>query len=168
MDTAVFHYNSEGKVDSMYLKNDDYFNIKLTYTGGKLTKWTRYTGTDAFFYWNIETGAKGNIAKAEEWEQGASGFEKTATYTYTRDDRKNPFETMAPYMFYLDDDYAIFRFWGSNDYTDQRYVDPNGSGIGLTTGYKFKYDSNCYPVTAQMTLPGTVIFADDDYRFTYY
>ena len=57
-DTAQFHYNSDGKVDSMYLLNDDYFNMKLTYTGGKLSKWSRYSGTQLFFYWDVQTDAK--------------------------------------------------------------------------------------------------------------
>jgi hypothetical protein len=168
-DTAVFHYNSDGKVDSMYLKNDDWFDIKLSYSNGKLVKYTRYTAGSVLFYWNITTDAKDNIVGAEcYWEDGSGGFEKESTYTWTRDDRKNPFAGIAQYMMYLDDDYNIFWYWGPNNYTNQRYQDHTGSGIDLTTGFKFKYNNNCYPASSQNTIMGQVMFAEDDFTFTYY
>ena len=167
-DTVIFHYNGAGKVDSMYLKNDNYFNIKLTYTGGKITKYTRYANTVPMIYWDIETDAKDNITKAVEWWDLGSGFEKQSTMTFTRDDRKNPFAGLAPYMFYLDDDYNIFWYWGPNNYTNQNYLDHTGSGINLNTGFKFKYNDNCYPATSQNTIEGSILFTDDDFQFTYY
>ncbi|MDB5253092.1 MAG: hypothetical protein JWP27_2261 [Flaviaesturariibacter sp.] len=168
IDTVVFHYSADGKVDSMYRKNDDWFNIKLTYTGGKLTKWTRYVGTDIFWYWDIETDANGNLVKAVEWQNSATGFTKESTYTYSRDDRKNPFAGLAPYMFYLDDDYAIFRHWGANNYVDQRYIDHSGTGIDLTTGLKYKYNGNCYPASAENTIMGSVFIPGDSFIYTYF
>jgi hypothetical protein len=165
-DTAVFHYNSDGRVDSMYLKNDNWFNIKLTYNNGKLKKYTRYTDTDVMFYWDIETDTKGNIVKAVEWWNSIPNFEKESTFTFTRDDRKNPFSGLAPYMFYLDEDYNIFCQWGPNNYTNQNYVED--IGIDLTTGYKFKYNNNCYPTSSQNTVSGNVVSTNDDFLFTYY
>lgn len=169
-DTAVFRYNAAGKVDSMYLKNDDWFDIKLDYNNGKLVKYSRYASGGVLFYWTIVTDANDNIVKAEEYYDDGSGggFKKESTYTYTRDDRKDPFAGLAPYMMYLDDDYGIFRFWGANNYIDQRYVDHTGSGIDLTTGNKFKYNNNCYPASSQNTILGQVLFTDDDFTFTYY
>ena len=169
-DTAVFRYNTAGKVDSMYLKNDDWFDIKLDYSNGKLVKYTRYASGGVLFYWTIVTDANDNIVKAEEFYDDGSGggFKKESTYTYTRDDRKNPFAGFAPYMMYLDDDYGIFRFWGANNFVDQRYQDLTGSGIDLTTGNKYKYNNNCYPASSQNTILGQVLFTDDDFTFTYY
>jgi hypothetical protein len=167
-DTAVFHYNADGKVDSMYLKNDDYFNMKLTYTNGKLSKWTRYSGTQLFYYWDVETDAKGNVIKAIEWWDNGSGFQKESTYIFTRDDRKNPLMDIAPYMFYFDDPYNIFWYWGPNNYVDQDYTDHSGTGIQLVTGLKYGYNSNCYPTSARTTISGQVIFNTDDFVMSYY
>jgi len=167
-DTAIFHYNDAGLVDSMYLKNDNWFDISLGYSNGKINKYTRYANGGVMFYWDIETDAKGNISKATEWWNDPSGFIKQSVETYTRDDRKNPFKDLAAYMFYLNDDYEIFRAWGPNNYTDERYQDFTGTGVDLTTGFKFKYNSNCYPNTSQNTIMGQTIFPDDDFQFTYY
>ncbi len=167
-DTVVFHYDAAGKVDSMYMKNDDWFDIKLSYTNGRLSKYTRYASGSVMFYWNITTDAKDNITKAEEFWNNSGVFTKETTYTFTRDSGKNPFAGIAQYLMYLDDDYNIFWYWGPNNYTDQRYQDHTGSGIDLTTGYKFKYNNNCYPISAQNTIAGQVIFTDDDFTFTYY
>ncbi len=169
-DTAVYHYNAAGKVDSMYLKNEDYFNISLGYnSSNQLVKYTRYASGSIMFYWTVVTDANGNVVKAEEyWNNGASGFSKETTYTFTRDAKKNPLAGLAPYMMYLDDDYQCFWYWGPNNYTDQRYQDYTGTGIDLTTGYKFKYNSNCYPSSSQNTIMGQTIFTDDDFLFTYY
>jgi hypothetical protein len=167
-DTAVFHYNTEGMVDSMYLKNDNWFDIKLTYVNGKLKKYTRYASNEVMFYWDIETDSKGNIISGVEWWDDGGTFVKQSTMTYTRDDRKNPFEDLAPYMFYLDDDYNIFWHWGPNNYTNQNYVDHTGTGTNLTTGYEFKYNNNCYPASSRTTISGQVVFSEDDYQFTYY
>ena len=167
-DTAIFHYDGNGKVDSMYLKNDSYFSFKLNYANGKLVKFIRYADSQMMYYWDIETDAKDNLVKAVEWWPGTSGLEKESTYTFSRDDRKNPFAGLAPYLFYLDNDYPIFRFWGPNNYVDQRYIDHTGSGVDLTTGYKFKYNSNCYPASTQMTIQGGVLFTTDDFIYTYY
>lgn len=167
-DTAIFHYNAAGLVDSMYIKNDNWFDISLGYANGKINKYTRYANGGVMFYWDIETDAKGNITKATEWWNDPGGFTKQSVETYTRDDRKNPFKDIAPYMFYLNDDYEIFRAWGPNNYTDERFQDFTGTGIDLTTGYKYKYNNNCYPNTSQQTIYGQTLFPDDDFQFTYY
>jgi len=167
-DTALFHYNADGLVDSMYLKNDHYFDMSLGYTNGKLTKYTRYADGHVMLYWDIQTDAKGNISKATEWWSGSGGFTKETMETYTRDDRKNPFKDLAPYMLYLNEPYQIFRAWGPNNYTDERYQELTGTGVELTTGYKFKYNNNCYPNTSQQTIMGQTLFPDDDFQFTYY
>lgn len=168
-DTVVFHYNAGGKVDSMYLKNSPYFNIKLSYNSdGKLIKYSRYSKTDIMVYWDIKTDTKDNIVEAVEYAVSTSGASKQSTMNFTRDDRKNPFSGLAPYMFYLDDDYNIFWHWGANNFIDQKYVDHTGTGIDIMSGYKFKYNPDCYPVTSQNTISGMVLFTDDDFRFTYY
>jgi hypothetical protein len=169
-DTAVYRYNAVGKVDSMYLKNNDGFGIRLTYnSNNKLVKYTRHeSGGDVMFYWNIVTDANDNITKAEEYWNNSSGFDKETIYTFTRDTKKNPLAGLAPYMMYLDDDYQSFWYWGPNNFTDQRYQDLTGSGIDLTTGYKFKYNGSCYPTSAQNTIMGQPVFTDDDFTFSYY
>lgn len=167
-DTVVYHYDANGKVDSMYRKSDNWFDIKLTYSGGKLVKYTRYAAGAIMFYWNIITDANDNVIKAEEYWNNGGTFSKETTYTYTRDDKKNPLAGLAPYMMYLDDDYQGFWYWGPNNYTDQRYQDHTGTGIDLTTGYKFKYNGNCYPASSQNTIMGQPLFPDDDFVFTYY
>jgi len=168
-DTAVYHYNSAGKVDSMYLKNDDYFDISLTYnSSNKLVKYTRYASGGVMFYWTIVTDANDNIIKAEEYWHNGTSFDKESTFTFTRDTKKNPLAGLSPYMMYLNDDYESFWYWGANNYTDQRYQDHTGSGIDLTTGFKFKYNASCYPISAQNTIMGQTVFTDDDFVFTYY
>jgi hypothetical protein len=167
-DTALFHYNSAGLVDSMYLKNDNGFDISLRYTNGDLTKLTRYSGAAVMYYWDVQTDAKGNIVKATEWWKDTGGFTKESVYTYTRDDRKNPFKDLAPFMFYLNDEYEIFWLWGPNNFTDQRYQDFSGTGLDVLAGHKYKYNENCYPASSQQTVSGQVFFPDDDFRFTYY
>jgi len=171
-DTAVYHYNAAGKVDSMYLKNNDRFNIALAYnSSNKLVKYTRYasaTPGDVMFYWTVVTDVNDNITKAEEYWNNGTSFDKETIYTFTRDTKKNPLAGLAPYMMYLDDEYQAFWYWGPNNMTDQRYQDLTGTGIDLTTGYKFKYNANCYPSAAQNTIMGQTLFADDDFTFTYY
>jgi hypothetical protein len=168
VDTVVYHYNTDGKVDSMYRKHDNWFDIKLSYTNGKISKYTRIAGGGVMFYWTITTDSKGNITGAEEYWNDNGTFTKESTYTWTRDDRKNPFANIAEYMMYLDDDYNIFWYYGPNNYKDQRYVDHTGSGIDLTTGFKFVYNNNCYPASSQNTIMGQVLFPDPDFTFTYY
>ena len=168
-DTAVYRYNAAGKVDSMYLKNDDWFDISLKYnSSNKLIKYTRYASGDVMFYWNIVTDANDNVTKAEEFWNNGTSFDKETTYTFTRDTKKNPLSGLAPYMMYLDDDYQSFWYWGPNNYTDQRYQDHTGTGIDLTTGYKFKYNTSCYPISSQNTIMGQTLFTDDDFLYTYY
>ena len=168
-DTAVYRYNAAGKVDSMYLKNDDWFDISLKYnSSNKLIKYTRYASGDVMFYWNIVTDAHDNVTKAEEFWNNGTSFDKETTYTFTRDTKKNPLSGLAPYMMYLDDDYQSFWYWGPNNYTDQRYQDHTGTGIDLTTGYKFKYNTSCYPISSQNTIMGQTLFTDDDFLYTYY
>ena len=167
-DTALFHYNAAGLVDSMYLKNDNWFDVSLGYTNGKLTKYTRYANGGVMLYWDIQTDLKGNVTKAIEWWNDTGGFTKQSVYSHTRDDRKNPFKDLAPFMFYLADDYSIFRLWGPNNYTDDRYQDFTGTGTDVVTGFKFKYNNNCYPNTSQQTLMGQTFFTDDDFQYTYY
>jgi len=171
-DTAVFHYNAAGNVDSMYLKNDDWFDLKLNWVNGKLVKVIRWSGNGTsrgiMFYLDVETDAKGNPTKVVEWWNGLNGFEKESTFTYTHDDRKNPFMDIAPYLFYLDDEYNIFWYWGPNNYTNQRYIDHAGTGVDITTGFKFTYNNNCYPSSSQVTLGGVAPFPGDDYNYTYY
>jgi hypothetical protein len=167
-DTAVFRYNAQGQVDSMYLKNDSWFNRKITYTGGKISRITRYTGTDAMYYWTVQTDVNGNIVQAEEYWANATGFKKESTYNYSRDNRKNPFENLPPYLFYLDDEYAIFRWWGSNNMINQEYIDHTGTVTApVVSGYAYKYNANCYPATSQQTIFGSALFPDDDFKFTY-
>ncbi|MET0392205.1 MAG: hypothetical protein ABW019_03650 [Chitinophagaceae bacterium] len=167
VDTAVFRYNTEGKVDSMYRKHYNQ-TISLGYTNGKLSRYTGYSFGFLDFYWTITTDANDNIVKAENyWKNGAT-YDNESTYTYTRDARKNPFAGLAPYMMFLDDDYVIFRYWGANNYIDQRYQDRTGSGIDMTTGNKYIYNSNCYPLSSQTTIYGQVVFTDPDFVYTYY
>lgn len=169
IDTAVYRYNAEGKVDSMYLKGDDYFGIRLTYSNGKITRYTRYDGPNSImFYWTIAADAQDNIIKAEEYWNNGTTFEKQTTYTFTRDTKKNPLSGLAPYMMYLDDDYQSFWYWGPNNFTDQRYQDHTGSGTDLTTGHKFRYNENCYPASTQNTIMGQVLLQDNDFTYTYY
>ena len=168
VDTALFHYDAGGRVDSMYFKNDDYSNIKLTYTAGNLVKYTHYSGTTPVLYWNVETDAKGNVTKAIEWWDTGSGFEKTSTLTFTRDDRKNPLRDLAAYMIFLDDPQNIFWYWGPNNYLDQNYQDHTGTGINLTTGNKFVYNDNCYPVTSETTINGQPVLNEPFFEYTYY
>ena len=168
-DTAVYRYNAAGKVDSMYLKNDDWFDISLKYnSSNKLIKYTRYASGDVMFYWNIVTDANDNVTRAEEFWNNGTSFDKETTYTFTRDTKKNPLAGLAPYMMYLDDDYQSFWYWGPNNYTDQRYQDHTGTGTDLTTGYKFKYNTSCYPISSQNTIMGQTLFTDDDFLYTYY
>jgi hypothetical protein len=168
VDTVVFRYNVAGKVDSMYRKGGG-FDRSLKYdAAGKLVKITRHDNGGIMYYWTIVTDTKGNITKAEEWwDDGAGGFEKLSSYTYTRDAKKNPFDGLAVYMLDLDDEYAIFRLWGANNNVDQTYTDPS-LGLSLVTGMKFKYNANCYPATSQNTISGQALFPDDDWQFLYY
>jgi hypothetical protein len=170
IDTAEFRYNAQGKVDSFWRKNDVGFGVKLTYSNGKLIKYTRYTDTpgDIMEYWDIVTDANDNIVKAEEYWNESTGFKKETTYTYTRDDRKNPLAGVAPYLLHMVTIEPIFWYWGPNNYSNQRYIDYTGTGTDLTTGYKYKYNNNCYPGSSQMTIAGQVVFADDDFTYTYY
>jgi hypothetical protein len=168
-DTVIFRYNVEGKVDSMYRKNSSGFGIKLSYTNGKLVRYTRYDDNNTImFYWTVTTDAKDNVVKADEFSPSNATYAKESTYTYTRDDRKNPLAGLAPYMMHLDDDYAVFRHWGPNNYTDQRYQDFSGTGIDLTTGNKFTYNNNCYPSAYQNTIYGQPVLTGDDFVYTYY
>jgi len=105
-DTAVYHYNAAGKVDSMYLKKDNGFGISLTYNNSnRLVKFTRYasaTPGDVMYYWTVTTDANDNVIKAEEYWHNNSGFDKETIYTFTRDTKKNPLAGLAPYMMYLE------------------------------------------------------------------
>lgn len=170
IDTAEFRYNAQGKVDSFWRKNDVGFGVKLTYSNGKLIKYTRYGDTPGSImeYWDIVTDANDNIVKAEEFWNESTGFTKQTTYTYTRDTRKNPLAGLAPYMLHMITIEPIFWYWGPNNFTDQRYIDYTGSGTDLTSGFKYKYNNNCYPSSSQVTIYGQVVFTDDDYTFTYY
>ncbi|QEC45260.1 hypothetical protein [Pseudobacter ginsenosidimutans] len=168
-DTVVFRYDAAGRVDSMHLKNDDGFGIRLRYNNDKLVKLERYnTPTEIYFYWDLQTDAGNNITGGEEYWYDGSAFKKESTYTYKRDDRKNPFKDLAPYMFYLDDAYGIFRYWGNNNYTDQRWQDHTGLGADITSGLKYTYNTNCYPESSLMTVLGFPVFTDPDYLYTYY
>jgi len=170
IDTAEFRYNAQGKVDSVWRKHDVGFGVKLTYSNGKLIKYTRYgdTPSDIMEYWDIVTDANDNIVKAEEFWNETTGFTKQTTYTYTRDDRKNPLAGYAPYLLHIITIEPIFWYWGPNNYTNQRYIDYTGTGTDLTTGYKYKYNNNCYPGSSQFTIQGQVVFTDDDYTYTYF
>ena len=167
-DTAVYHYNADNKVDSIYLKNDDRYNIALSYQEGKLRRFTYYSGTTITSYFDITTDAKDNIVAYTEYWAEPSGFAKQSSSSLVRDDRKNPFTGLAPYMFHFDDDYIIFRYWGPNNHTDVIWHDYGGSGMDMIVGQKYKYNENCYPVSNQTTLMGQVLFTDDDYSYTYY
>jgi hypothetical protein len=170
LDSAIFHYNATGKVDSMYTKTGWGRGIAITYTSGSITKISWYNGTSLAWYWNIVSDAAGNITAGDayEWDSGTSAFVRTAHYDYTRDDKKNPLAGLSAYMLYLDDDYAIYRTWGPNNNVNQHYVDYSGGGFNITTGYSYTYNSNCYPTGAKNTINGVPIFATDDYTFTYY
>lgn len=170
-DTAVFHYNTEGNVDSIYLKvgKDDYnSNIKLTYTEGKLKKLVGYMGTEIYYYYDIETDANQNITKATEYQKDGASFVKENTYTFTYDSKKNPLKKLGVYMLYLDDADNIFQLWGSNNYIDQRYEGHTGIPVDVTTGNKYKYNDHCYPVSYMQTVMGMVILNEDAYTYTYY
>jgi hypothetical protein len=170
-DTVVYHYNTDGKVDSMYLKvgKDDYnSSIKLTYTDGKLTKLTGYMGIAVDYYWDIETDENHNVTKAIEYSKDGSSFIKENTYTYTRDEKKNPLKDVAVYMLYLDEAYNIFQYWGNNNYTDQKYEAHTGIPVDMTTGAKFKYNEHCYPVSYMNTVFGMVVLNEDSFIYTYY
>ena len=173
IDTAVFMYNAQGKVDSTYKKDDMGFGIKLSYSNGKLIKYTRYGDNpgDIMYYWDIVTDVNDNIIKAEEFwpkQNGSYGYDKETTYTYTRDDRQNPLAGLAPYLIYIGEDENVLWNWGPNNYTNQHYIDYTGSGTDLTTGYKYKYNNNCYPSSSQMTIQGQVVFTTDDFTYSYY
>jgi hypothetical protein len=168
VDTAVIHYDGNGQVDSMYLKHDDSYNIKLTYTSKLLTRVTRFVNTRPGIYWDVETDGKGNVTKAVEWLDQGSGFEKQSTFIFTRDDRKNPLASLAPYMIYLDDAQNIFWYWGPNNYIDQNYQDHTGSGISLITGNKFSYNDNCYPANSETTINGVALLNEPNFEYSYY
>jgi len=169
IDTVIYHYNAAGKVDSMYLKHDNYFDIALTYSNNKLVKYTRYeSNRDVMYYYTVVTDANDNVIKAEEYWNNGSSYSKETIFNFTRDTKKNPLAGLAPYLMYLDDEYQAFWYWGPNNYTDERYQDLTGSGIDLTTGYKFVYNANCYPSSSRVTIMGQPVFTDDDYTFTYY
>lgn len=168
LDTVVFRYNTAGKVDSMYRKGGG-FDRSLKYDAtGKLVRINRHDPTGIMYYWTIVQDAKGNITKAEEfWENGSGGFDKSASYLFSRDTKKNPFDGMAVYMLDLDDEYSIFSLWGGNNHVDQTYTDPT-LGFTLVTGMKYVYNNNCYPTTAQNTIAGQVLFPNDiDWDFVY-
>jgi hypothetical protein len=170
-DTAVFVYNSEGKVDSIYMKNSQTTyggNLKFIYIGGKLTKLKGYTGNEPEFYWDITTDANQNIIKAVEYYKSNTGYTKENTYTYKRDSRKNPLKNLAVYMFGLDDPYVIFRYWGANNYVEQRYEGHTDPVVDITTGFKYKYDGDCYPKSSMNTISGFSILNEDDWIYTYY
>jgi hypothetical protein len=168
-DTVVFRYNGEGKVDSLYRKVSSGFGLRLTYANGKLTKITRHDGpASIMYYYDVVMDASGNITKAEEYWNEGSSFEKQSTFTFTRDTKKNPLADLGPALMYLNDEYEAFWYWGPNNMTDQRYQDHTGTGADVTSGYKFKYNNNCYPSSAQNTIMGQPVFQDDDFTFTYY
>lgn len=170
-DTAVFHYNSEGKVDSTYLKNQttEYGgNMSLTYTNGKLTKLSGYSGTELKFYWVIETDANQNITKGVEYRESPTGFIKENTFTYARDTKKNPFKDLAVYMLHFDDPNNIFGFWGNNNFTTELYEAHTDPIVETELGYKYKYNDNCYPKSNLPTIFGVVLIDEDDFIYTYY
>jgi hypothetical protein len=80
------------KVDSMYLKNEDWFDISLRYnSSNQLVKYTRYGSGVILIYWTIVTDDNDNVVKAEDyWNNGALGYSKETNYTFTRDAKKNP------------------------------------------------------------------------------
>ena len=167
-DTAIFRYNAEGLVDSMYLKNDNNFNIKLDYTAGKLVKYTGYTDTEALYYLDVNTDAAGNVIKSVEYFKETSGFELVNTHLLTRDTRKNPLAAIAPYMMYLDDAYNIFWYWGPNNFVDQTFKSHTMNIEDVISGHRYKYNSNCYPVSSQATISGFVLFDEPHWLYTYY
>lgn len=168
-DTVIYRYDAAGRVDSMHLKNNDGFGIRLRYNNDKLVKLEQYyTSSDISYYWNLQTDGNNNITGGEEFWNDGGTFKKESTYTYKRDDRKNPFKDLAPYMLYLDDADGIFRYWGNNNYTDQRWQDHAGTGTDLTTGLKYTYNTNCYPESSLNTIMGFPVFTDPDYLYTYY
>ena len=74
---------------------------------------------------------------------------------------------MAPYMLDLDDEYGIFRYWGTNNYIEQTYTDET-MGFTLVTGEKNLYNSNCYPTKGQNTIMGAVLFPNEyDWEYFY-
>lgn len=170
LDSAIFHYNGAGQVDSMYTKAHWQRGISITYTGGVVSKISWYNGTSLAWYWNITSDASGNITAGDEyeWDSGTSTFVRTTRYEYTRDSKKSPFAGLSPYMLYLDDDYAIYRTWGPNNNVNQRWIDYSGGGFDITSGYLYTYNGNCYPTGARTTINGVPVFSTDDYTFTYY
>lgn len=164
-DTVKYVYGTSGRLDSIYLKNDDNFNLKLTYdAAGRLQRIMRYDGTVTMFYQLVtERYPNGNIKKVEDREPSGS---VNTYYEYKWDDRKNPFEDIALYMFHLDDEEMIFRFYGKFNYTDEAFLHTHNN-VGGETGLKYSYNSNCYPKGAQVTFAGMPLFPDDDFKWEY-
>lgn len=168
-DTVVYRYDAAGRVDSLHLKNRS-GGIRLTYSNNRLVKLTEYNdATDIAYYFDVRMDDNSNVTAADEYMPLSGVVTNVSTFTYKREDRKNPFRNLAPYMLYLDDAYAIFRYWGNNNYTDQHYVDLGfGTGSDITSGLKYKYNSNCYPESSQTTILGMPVFPDPDFLYTYY
>jgi hypothetical protein len=164
-DTALFHYNAAGLVDSVYLKNENWNDAAFRYINGKLSKCTRYSGGRVYSYWDFETDAKGNVTKASEWWYFVGGLSNVSVETYSRDDRKNPFKDLAPFLFYLDRLDGVFRLWGPNNYNGGRHQLQNGEFINKLT---FSYNSNCYPGNSHQTMSGEQVYTDQEFQYSYY
>lgn len=168
LDTVVFRHNAAGKMDSMYRKGGG-FDRSFKYDAtGKLTRITRHDNGGVMYYYDITMDSRGNITKAVEFWNNGTAFEKQSTFLYSRDEKRNPFASIAPYMLELDDEYAIFRHWGSNNYVEQTYEDHTTPGLIMITGEKNLYNTNCYPTKSQNTIMGAVLFPNDyDWEYFY-
>ena len=171
-DTVDYFYNSSNLLDSLSLRKttNSYANVKFVYSGSTLVKVKGYSRAIPTFYWDIVADANGNITRAEQYWTSSTGWQKESLYEFTRDDRKNPFNPFAIYLLGsgYDEAYHYFRLMGSNNYTNQTYTDYTGSGLVLTTGFQYKLNSDCYPTASTATIDGQVLFAGDDFRFSYY
>lgn len=167
VDTIVYRYNAAGKVDSMYMKQDNGWHYILSYDGnGNVVKFSLSSGTTTEHYWDL-TYDNGNIKRAVLYNRNSNGtYAKETTLDYTYDDRKNPFQTIAMYMFYLDDEDRILRVSGPNNFINETYTRQSSGNTG-TSGYKYKYNVNCYPETNQVTLSGQPVSSNPSFAYTY-
>jgi hypothetical protein len=166
--SIIYQYNPDGRVILMYDEADEDDNSRFEYANGKLKKVTRYVDGSIDTYWDVQTDENNNIVKAEEWLNEESDFTKQATYTFTRDTRKNPFKDLAVYMMHFDDASLIFNFWGANNFTNEVVKTYGFFAMEATAGFKYKYDASCHPVSSQQTLSGVVSVLTDSYQYTYY
>jgi len=168
IDTVVYLYDANGRVDSTYCIRNYRNSMKYTWdASGRLKKITSYNEFgEVHYYADLTLDARGNIIRTDDYLNDSNGgFEKLSKYDMTRDDKNNPFAELAIYMFYLDDEQDIFQLYGPNNFVDETFFHYSNSATG-TTGFKYKYN-NCYPTKAAVTFMGVPILNEDAYEFVY-